>query len=78
MNIPLKGRKALRKIKTVPIAVKAIIYTNNQNGPKQVVQFHQDVTYYNLYEALLYVESYEARGYFLLGTAQLAADAALQ
>ena len=58
----------LRKVKTVPAKVKAAVYAGCKD-PGAAVQFQQDVATYNLWEALLYVESYEADGFFAKGTA---------
>jgi hypothetical protein len=61
----------LRKVKTVPAKVKAAVYAGCSD-PGAAVQFQQDVATYNLWEALLYVESYEKDGFFTTGTAAAA------
>lgn len=70
-------KKRLRKIKTLPLAVKAIVYGGNLRGPAMAVQFNSDVRVYNLWEAILYVEGYEESGDYKPGTASLAINAAL-
>jgi hypothetical protein len=61
-----------RKVKTVPAAIKAAIYAGCTD-PGAAMQFQSDVTTYNLFEALLYVEGYEKDGFFAAGTAAKAA-----
>lgn len=69
--------KSLRKVKTLPLPVKAAVYRGNKGGPACTVQFNKDVQLYGLWEALLYVEGYEAEGYFEPGTAKSGFDAAI-
>lgn len=66
LSEPLKVK--YRKVKTVPVAIKAAVYGGCRN-PDATIQFHRDVQVYGLYEALLYVESYEKDGYYHPGTA---------
>lgn len=70
-------KKALRKIKHVSTAVKAVIYGGNIGGPLYASQFHYDVKTYNMYEALCYVSSYESQGKYAPDTASKAVNAAL-
>jgi hypothetical protein len=65
----------LRKTKTLPSKIKAIIYAGNKSGPALAVQFNADVQTYGLWEALLYAEGYERDGFYVPGTAQTALDA---
>ena len=67
-------KSKLRKTKTVPGKVKAIIYAGNSSGPAMSMQFNQDVTTYGLWEALLFVKNYESDGFYTPGTAQRAMD----
>jgi len=63
----------LRKLKVVPICVKAEVY----KGCKEMgasVQFNTDVNTFNVWEALVYVEGMEPH-YFAEGTAHNAIDA---
>lgn len=62
----------LRRIKTLPLSVKAIVYGGNLGGPDAAVQFNRDLRLYGLWEALLYVEGYEEDGVYTKGTAQSA------
>ena len=59
----------LRKTKTVPGKVKAVVYKNCLQAPAGTMQFGSDVSVYGLYEALLFVENMEADGVFAPGTA---------
>lgn len=76
-HITPEQKRQLRKIKTVSSAVKAIVYGGNKDGMPMSVQFNRDVVLYGMYEALLYVEGYEAEGKYEAGTADKAATAAL-
>jgi hypothetical protein len=69
LSEPLKAK--YRKVKTVPAQVKAAVYggANPAHCPSITVQFQSDVNVYGLYEALLFVEGYEADGCFAKGTA---------
>ena len=67
---------ALRKQRRPSDAVKAQVYDGNKSGPVMAVQFHNDCNIYNVWEALLYVESYEAQGFYAKGTALKAWEAA--
>lgn len=58
----------LRKLKTVPVKIKSAVYSGCSD-PAGTMQFAQDVATYNVWEALLYVESYEKDGLFAAGTA---------
>jgi len=63
----------LRKLKVVPVSIKAEIY----KGCKEMgaaVQFNSDVRIFNVWEALLYVDNMEPH-YFAEGTAHNAIDA---
>lgn len=48
---PEETKKVLRKVKTVPTRVKAVVYKGCKNGPQATVQFNSD--------RLLFVEGYE-------------------
>lgn len=63
----------LKSMKTVPEPVKVAVY-DGCNNTGAASQFHTDVGLYGMYEALLYVESYEGNGYFVKGTAERAAE----
>jgi hypothetical protein len=73
LSEPLKAK--YRKVKALPGAVKAAIYAGASpaHSPAITVQFNRDVAVYGLYEALLFVEGYEADGFFAAGTALAAA-----
>ncbi len=73
-TLPETIKAKYRKVKTVPGAVKAVVY-GGAADPAGCIQFQRDVQTYNLYEALLYVENYEqdGYGYFAKGTAEAAA-----
>lgn len=75
-------KNKLRKMKTLPLAVKAAVYGGNIGGPGATMQFNSDIRIYNLWEALLYVEGYEtgAAGgpYYKPGTALSGFKAALK
>jgi hypothetical protein len=63
----------LRKLKVVPVSIKAEVY----KGCKEMgaaVQFNSDVNTFNVYEALLYLEGMEPQ-FFAEGTATKAIDA---
>jgi hypothetical protein len=63
----------LRKLKVVPVSIKAEVY----KGCKEMeaaVQFNYDVNTFNVWEALLYLESTEPQ-FFAEGTAHNAIDA---
>lgn len=66
-------KKRLRKIKSVPTKVKIQVY-DGCNNPLAANQFHKDVSLYNLWEALLYVENSEPQ-HFKQGTALAAFQA---
>lgn len=63
-------RKLLRKIKTPPMDTKNLVYAGCLAGPMMASQFNEDCRIYGLWEALLYVEGYEANGYYKEGTAK--------
>ena len=63
----------LRKLKQLPEQAKAIVYARNQGGPGLAMQLDTDVRLYGVWEALLYIEGYEAQGYYTPGTAIAAA-----
>jgi hypothetical protein len=71
-TIPEAVKVKYRKVKIVPVKVKAAVYGGCKD-PGATIQFHQDVQTYGLYEALLYVENMEEQGLFAKGTAQQAA-----
>ena len=78
MNATEEQKKVLRKIKE--IEHKAVEVSRNTlvcgcTEQMAYVQFGIDVQTYNLWEALLYAEGYEGKGY-KPGTAQKALDAA--
>lgn len=64
----------MRKMKTIPACIKAEVY-KGAKCMEATVQFNSDVSVYNLWEALLYVEGYEKSGHFAEGTAHNAMDA---
>jgi len=72
---PLKNK--FRKMKRVPSLIKAVILKGCKSQGAYI-QFQSDVSLYNLWEALLYVEGYESDGYFTEGTAFDALDAFIQ
>lgn len=63
-------RKQLRKIKTPPSDTKNLVYMGCLAGPMMALQFNEDCRVYGLWEALLYVEGYEANGHYKEGTAR--------
>lgn len=63
-------RKQLRKIKTPPSDTKNLVYVGCLAGPMMASQFNEDCRVYGLWEALLYVEGYEAQGQYKAGTAE--------
>lgn len=67
-------KKKLRKIKELPLSIKAIAYGGNKGGPAMAVQFNRDIKVYNLYEALLYLEQYEESQDYVEGTTQKIID----
>jgi hypothetical protein len=71
-------RPALRKIRTLPRAIKAVLYPGNKAGPAMSSQLNTDIQLYGLWEALLYVASYEERGQYVAGTTERACVATLQ
>ena len=70
-TIPEAIKAKYRKVKVAPGAIKAAVY-NGCKATGAAVQFQSDVRVYNLWEALLFVEGYEADGYFSPGTAEAA------
>jgi hypothetical protein len=60
-DLPDDTKNKFRKTKTLPVKVKAAVYAECTD-PAASMQFNRDVTVYNLYEALLYVENYEQQG----------------
>jgi hypothetical protein len=60
-----------RKVKVMPSKVKASLYhdANAEHCPAITMQLGSDIATYGIYEALLYVENYEADGYYLEGAA---------
>lgn len=70
-----KTKNKLRKIKELPLTIKAIAYGGNKGGPAMAVQFNRDIKVYNLYEALLYLEQYEDQTYYVVGTTKKIVDA---
>jgi hypothetical protein len=71
---PESIKKLLRKSKKLPACMKAALYAGCLK-PEVAIQLNEDVITYNVYEALLYVESYEQGGCYAPGTAQKAMDA---
>jgi len=60
----------LRKLRTPNDSTKAIVRAGViKDGIQLAVQFSNDCRVYNVWEALLYVEGYEADGYYVKGTA---------
>ncbi len=70
---PESIKNVLRKMKTVPIGIKAKIYGGCKD-PGATIQFNSDVAVYSIWEAILYVESYESQGFYAPGTAKAAID----
>ena len=68
-EIPEEQKKALRKLKTgeVEERIRNLLLSKHTNEAV-IRQFDSDVRLYNLYEAILYTETYEAQGYYLPGT----------
>jgi hypothetical protein len=64
--LPKETKDKLRKVKTVTGKVKDAVYAECLD-PGASMQFNSDVAVYNLYEALLYVESYEQSGMYKEG-----------
>lgn len=73
--LPDEIKDKLRKIKELPLSIKAIAYGGNKGGPAMAVQLNRDVKVYNLYEALLYLEQYEDQTYYTVGTTEKIIDA---
>lgn len=71
---PAKVAK-LRKMKKLPLKVKAVVYGGNIGGAGMTMQFNRDIQVYGLWEALLYVEGYEKDGMYRKGTAVKAWEA---
>lgn len=79
-------KKTLRKIKAPSCQVNAsylstaglIVHGGCQGNMMAYRQFFKDIFTYGLWEALLYVESYEHRGYYKPGTAMEAFTTAVQ
>lgn len=74
-------KKQLKKIRGVAgpvqdIARYAIINGCLNQGAH--IQFGRDLSTYNLWEALLYVDGYEQNGFYKKGTAQTALDSVLK
>lgn len=62
--------QVLRKQKLPSDGVKAHVRQGAlKDGIQLAVQFHNDCRIYSVWEALLYVENYEADGYYVKGTA---------
>lgn len=64
-------KRKLRKTRTLPASIKAVVYRNAvaAHCPAVTMQLGQDLLTYGLWEALLYVESYERQGMYQTGTA---------
>jgi hypothetical protein len=60
--------------KKLPDCIKAEVYKGCKD-PGASIQFNRDVSVYNVFEALLYVEGYESQGFYTVGTAKAAIDA---
>ena len=80
MNCSEEQRAALRKIKVINHSVveaarNALVTGCLEQG--YYIQFAQDIRTYGLWEALLYAEGYEGKG-FSEGSAQRALNAALK
>lgn len=69
--------RRIRKPQDLPDSVKAAVYGGNLNGVPAATQFNKDLVLYGLWEALLYVQSYEAKeySYYKPGTAENAVRA---
>lgn len=67
-------KELLRTMKVVPSSMKAAILKGCKDQ-MAYVQFGKDLSLYNLWEALLYVQSYETDGYYTKGTAHNALEA---
>lgn len=77
MTATPEQKRILRKTKRLPGRVKAIVYGGNLGGPALAMQFNRDISLYGLWEALLYLEGYEAEGKVMKGTTERALEAAL-
>lgn len=80
-TIATEAQKAkLRKVKTMPSLVKASLYNDaiKAHCPAITMQLGSDLQTYGLWEALLYVESYEADGYYHEGAAERALKLAIK
>lgn len=65
-------KKRLRRIKTQAFEEKPAgrnYLSHNCNSAPYMIQFWRDLRTYGLYEALLYMETYEDAGHFNKGTA---------
>lgn len=71
-STPESTIKRLRKLRALPSAAKASLYADNLCGIAVAVQLANDVHVYGVWEALLYVENYEADGYYKPGAAKRA------
>ncbi len=76
VTTPNHIKAKMRKMKTVPACIKAELLKGCRNQGAYM-QFHQDVKTYNLWEALLFVQSFEQETwkFFAEGTAHNAMDA---
>lgn len=65
-ELPEEIKNKLRKIKTETVlacAIRIIVVTGAINEAA-IYQFDKDLRMYNLYEAILYVESYQKQGFY--------------
>ncbi len=62
----------LRTLRAMPSKAKASLYSDNRGGCEVAMQLAIDCQLYGVWEALLYVESYEASGHYATGAAERA------
>ncbi len=62
----------LRKLRVMPSKAKASLYQDNLGGAAMAMQLATDCQVYGVWEALLYVEGYEASGHYRQGAAHRA------
>lgn len=74
VSTPKHIQDKMRKIKKIPACIKDEMLKGCKNQGAYM-QFHQDVTVYGLWEALLYAEGYEGKGDYTSGTVHAALDA---
>lgn len=81
MKVTEAQKARLRKVKGVAGSLQDVARNTLVSGVLEkgaYIQFGVDMGTYNLWEALLYAEGYEAKGMYKLGSAQAALDAVLR